>query len=363
MTYALEARGTRRWMERGAALLACAVLGASLPSIAHAAPSASEKAIAESDFEEARQLMTAGKPAEACPKFEESERLDPGMATEYRLGECYEAIGRTASAWIAFIDVADAADAAKMPDRSKVARERAAKLQPKLARIAISPTTPELADLRVVRDGEEIKRSLWGTPVPVDPGDHNIEVTAPGKKPWRATVKADPSATQTVTVPALEDLGAATTTTTATTATTATTTSTTAPPPAGSSEPFDKPRPEVDAVPSSKSSQKTYAIIAAAVGVVGIGVGGVLALSAKSQWGDTAGHCNDAGVCDPTGIDARSNARSKGNLATVVMGLGVVAVAAGAVLWFTAPEEPEHKTANAVRVGVTPWGAVLEGHF
>ena len=35
--------------------------------------------------------------------------------------------------------------------------------------------------------------SQWGLEVPVDKGDHDVTVTAPGKKPWKKTakVKAD----------------------------------------------------------------------------------------------------------------------------------------------------------------------------
>lgn len=355
----------RRWTSRISGVVAVCTTAMAIAPLLFAAPSASEKATAESDFEEGRKLMTAGKPNEACPKFEESQKLDPAMATEYRLGECYEAVGKTASAWLAFIDVADEADAAKMPDRSKVARERAAKLQPKLARLAISPSTPEIAELHVVRDGEELKRTLWGTPVPVDPGDHNIEVTSPGKKPWRTTVHTDPSVTQTVTVPALEDLGATSSPTITTVTSAAPTTTPTATTTSTAPDTFDRPPPDKtkDTASSGGSSQRTYAIVAGAVGAVGIIAGSVVALSAKSQYNDSSAHCNAADICDQAGVDARSGAKSKGNLASLLWGVGIVGLAAGTVLWFTAPPSEESKTASSVRVGVTPFGALVEGHF
>ena len=49
---------------------------------------------AQALFDEALALMKAGKYAEACPKLEESDQLDPGMGTEYRLAECYESDGK-----------------------------------------------------------------------------------------------------------------------------------------------------------------------------------------------------------------------------------------------------------------------------
>lgn len=56
----------------------------------------------------ARGLVQKGDWAAACPKFEESERLDPGIGTLYHLADCYEHVGRLATAWGLF-------DAAQIP--------------------------------------------------------------------------------------------------------------------------------------------------------------------------------------------------------------------------------------------------------
>ncbi|MBM4364335.1 MAG: hypothetical protein FJ104_16770, partial [Deltaproteobacteria bacterium] len=58
----------------------------------------------------------------------------------------------------------------------------------------------------VKRDGIVVGQAAWGAAAPVDPGEHVVEVTAPGKKPWSATVKVGPDAdSQALQVPALED--------------------------------------------------------------------------------------------------------------------------------------------------------------
>ena len=59
----------------------------------------SNKATAEALFTEGRALATSGKCAEAIPKFQASQKLDPGVGTLLNLAECYEQVGKTASAW------------------------------------------------------------------------------------------------------------------------------------------------------------------------------------------------------------------------------------------------------------------------
>src|SRR5690349_13986528 len=80
-------------------------------SICGAARSASseDQAAAQALFDDAKELVKSGKAAEACPKFEESQRLDPGLGTQLNLADCYERIGRTASAWTIYVEVAPAA--------------------------------------------------------------------------------------------------------------------------------------------------------------------------------------------------------------------------------------------------------------
>jgi hypothetical protein len=81
------------------------------------------KALAQSLFKEGRTLMTAGKTAEACDKFAESDRLDPEIGTHLNLAMCHETLGKTASAWVEFGEVADRATAAHDAARSQFARD------------------------------------------------------------------------------------------------------------------------------------------------------------------------------------------------------------------------------------------------
>src|SRR5471032_2545697 len=91
---------------------------------------ASSQAAAEALFDEGVKQMKVGNFTVGCPTLEESERVDPGVGTLLYLGECYEKLGRTASAWATFREAASLAASSGESGREKVAVERAARLEP-----------------------------------------------------------------------------------------------------------------------------------------------------------------------------------------------------------------------------------------
>ncbi|WP_437901567.1 hypothetical protein [Sorangium sp. So ce124] len=163
-----------------------------------------DTAAAQALFDAAKQLMAQGKYADACPKLEESQRLDPGIGTQFNLAACYEQLGRTASAWSMFLEVAGASKAAGQLEREKVARQRAAALEPRLIRLTITAPADSPADLQVKRDGALVGRAQWGTPVPVDPGKHTVEASAAGRAPFARSVELSRAgASETLAIPPL----------------------------------------------------------------------------------------------------------------------------------------------------------------
>ncbi|HMC95609.1 MAG TPA: hypothetical protein VKO16_12645, partial [Polyangia bacterium] len=61
---------------------------------ATAQTSADDQALATVLFEKGRQLISEGQVSQACPAFEESERLDPSGGTILNLALCHELEGR-----------------------------------------------------------------------------------------------------------------------------------------------------------------------------------------------------------------------------------------------------------------------------
>jgi len=179
----LASRRARRLMFAG--LLACA-FGASRG--AAAAGSDADRLLAQSLFDQAKQLMDAGRYGEACPKLAESQRLDPAGGTLLNLALCHEEEGRLATAWADFKEALGAARRAGRPDREQAARAHIAALEPRLARLTLEVRHPD-PGLVVKIDGALVGGAAWNTATPVDPGWHEVIAAAPEKKPCSQRVE------------------------------------------------------------------------------------------------------------------------------------------------------------------------------
>jgi hypothetical protein len=316
------------------AFAACAALLVSASGSALAQASAQDSAAAQSLYNEGRKLMSADKYGDACPKLEESQRLDPQQVTEFYLAECYEKAGRTASAWSTFLDLASLAKRAGRADREKVARDRAAALEPKLTKLTIDvPAEARVQGLVVKRDGEVVREGQWGAPVAVDPGKHAIEASAPGKKTWSTSQEVSGAgAAATVKVEVLAD------------------------------EPGGGLPVQPVGGEKKSSSLKTVGLVVAGVGVVGLGVGAYFGLSAISKNSDANnGHCDSSSnLCDAQGVQMRSDAVSAGNTSTIAFIAGGVLTAAGLGLWIFAPSS---SVQAGPTVGSGGAGMALRGAF
>ncbi len=312
---------------RRAAVVGLLVLALPRPARAQ---SAEDKAAAETLFENGKQLMRDRNFAEACPKFAESLRLDPGIGTELWLADCFEKTGRIASAWGMFRDAAESA-LRERDSREKIARSHAARLEPRLPKLTISVPEPARADgLVVKRDDAVVDKPVWGTEVPVDPGGHVVSATAPGKKPWQRSVNVGESHAVAIVVPQLEDEPAKPPERTSS--------------PGGSSADNGPPSgvlhetPEQGPAPGT--TQRLVGLVAVGVGVVGLGVGTYFGLSAKSHLDDSNanGHCTPDNRCDPIGTQARNDAKSAALVSTLAFVGGAALIAGGAALYLTAPK-------------------------
>ncbi len=319
---------------------------------ANHASAQSDPAAASSLFSEGRKLVAQKKYAEACPQFEESQRLGPGIGTQFNLADCWEQIGRTASAWALYLDVAAAAKSSGQRERERVARQRAERLAPKLShlKLIVQANHP---GLEISRDGIALGQAVWSTEIPIDPGAHQISAQATERKPWRQTVDVPAEgATATVTVPELEAAPRAP-----------------APRPVAPANLTSSP--ERDRANGSGSSQRSLGFIVGGVGVVGLAAGGFFGLRALSKNSDAKDicadrptACSDAEQGEHSGLV--DDAKSARTLSIIGFAAGTAALGTGIVLVLAAPRA-ETSVARTIQiapmVGAHTAGASFGGRF
>ncbi|MGD0677816.1 MAG: hypothetical protein ABSC94_20565 [Polyangiaceae bacterium] len=305
---------------------------------------ADPKAAAEALFQDGTQLLAGGRLEEACPKLAESLKLDPALGTLLYLAACHEKLGLTASAWSEFSSAIEWAERTNQPERAAFGRKHRTQLEATLARVLIHAAPVPGLTLKV--DDGLLSSAAVGTALPLDPGRHAIEASAPGTSPWRTTISVPPEATiMTVTVPHLmptpEHAAPTTKSTTApepdeaSAASALDSSSSTAPDSSSSTAPDSSSSTAPDSSSSSPPSPTSgpHILLWSAVGLATAGLAtgsifGALTFSAR----DTARSACPNNVCVPGGLGDIARARSDATVSTVGFGVGLVAGAVAAYL-------------------------------
>jgi tetratricopeptide (TPR) repeat protein len=166
---------------------------------------------AEALFRQGRDLMAAGRVAEACSAFDESQKLEPEVTTLLNVAACREKLGQFATAWGLFLDAArqtrSASDAATQ-QLHNVAQAHAEKLESRVSKLTINvPQRSQVDGLEIARGTERVSAGLWNRALPIDGGTYTITARAPGANQWstQITVAAE-SDTRTIEIPDLRNL-------------------------------------------------------------------------------------------------------------------------------------------------------------
>jgi len=283
------------------ALPALLAIGLSLqPSLASARENtSSERASAESLFQDGRRLMEAKEYVKASQAFEASQDLDPGAGTLLNLARAYELSGKIASAWSTFAEAEGLAQQKGDSPRSQIARRQRERIEPLVPYVIIEVRgLSEGAQLKL--DEKPLSHRALNLKLATDPGEHLLEVHQEGKKkiehsfevpPRRASdnepiiVRVGPAAVLDVEVVAPSEQRDA------------------------SSPSSDTPSTVVrkpQSVRESQSAWKTAGIVTSVIGGVGFGVGTTLVLQSYDK--AARAECTDD-VCSPGGLRDRASAR------------------------------------------------------
>jgi tetratricopeptide (TPR) repeat protein len=326
------------------AMIVCAALVA---SSLHAEPTGAERALAERLFDEGRKLMSEERYDEACPKLEESQRIEPAGGTLLNLALCHERLGRTATAWSEFREALAYARRDNRADRESIALEHSQSLERLLPKLKLSVLERSIA-LELFVDGITIGAEARRAPIPLDPGEHRVEAKAPGKVSFDTRVAVAAGETKELEIPELQALP------------TPTVPAAVGPMPAPS-----QPEPRRDAPPpragGDGSAQRIIGYAVAGLGVAALAAGGYFGLDALSEDEKSDNLCPKSDCTNEDGVRHSKNARRSALIADVAFAAGGIALGAGAYVVITASPGGS-KSAMSRGVGADPaLGASFSG--
>jgi hypothetical protein len=266
---------------------------------------ADDLATAQALFEAARVAIVHGDYAGACPKFAESQRLDPAPGTLLNLADCEEHLGHLARAWDAWHE--GIALLPRADERLPPARERAQALERRLPRLLLrlAPNAPPVTKLRC--DDTEIGAASLGVALPVDPGLHVVHAEAVGRISSSTEVTLAEGETRALDVAPGPTI---------------------APPPESTPAPVSAPS-RVPEGTRSGSGLRTTGWVIGAVGLVGLGVGTATGLLTMSKKAEVDVHCVAGKGCDPAGYDAATSGQTLAIESNVAFAIGAVLAATG----------------------------------
>ncbi|MDC3954956.1 PEGA domain-containing protein [Polyangium jinanense] len=304
-----------------------------------------DPAAAEALYMSGRKLVNDGNWDEGCAKFQASMELNPAASTLINIAKCREHEGKLAQAVVDYRRALQLNQDTLGEERKKqleqVAKEGIEALEPRLARVELVVNTrPE--GLEVVRDGIRLPLAALGETIPLDPGKHMFEASAPGYEKIEKPVELAEGQKATVELALVP----------------ATTTPKKAP------SPPDKPKPASGGVPA-------WAYVAGGLGLAAVGAGVYFRFDQIAAEERIQTNCpGTPPVCDPTKEyrPDEDNARKDRSFYLFVGLTAAGAVGIGAAVFGIArglsQKKPQAQSMHVVPyVGRGSGGLVLQGAF
>ncbi|HEX7702162.1 MAG TPA: hypothetical protein VF403_15600 [Kofleriaceae bacterium] len=281
---------------------------------------------AEVLFRQGRALLDAGKLAEACAAFDQSQRLEPALTTLINLASCREQNGQLATAWGLFLDAERQTRSSTEPASQQlhgVAAEHAAKLESRVSKLAIDvPQASQVDGLEIDREGDRVDAAMWNRALPIDPGTYTIHAHAPGTSTWstKITIAAE-AETKTVDIPDMRTL------------------------------------PRDLAVVLAEPRSKLLPIIVGS-GAIAL-FGGALGFD---LWGNSTYNAAKAEQVDQARRTSLETSANHKRYAAESLALGGIA-AAGVAVWLYLRGADEHASPQTAHLAISPSGIAITGGF
>jgi hypothetical protein len=297
-----------------------------------------DSSTADALFRAGRKASEAHDDETAAARFAESHRLDPAPGTALNWALSEERLGHLASA-LEHAREALAGLQATDP-RRPISKKLVDRLEARTPRLVIRLSKEAPAETTVQRDDTELRGAALGVPLPVDPGEHRLTVTAAGYEDWTTVVTTPEGKETAVDVRVGEKR-----------------------PPAEKPKEHDEHTdagPVETAPPAPPAApSRAPAIALWAVGGGALVAGGVFGGLVLQKKGIVADHCENK-RCDQEGLDAGTAGRRFSLASTIGVGVGVVGIGLGTYLWLRAPRVAG---ATSAAVELSPGHVGLRGSF
>ena len=288
------------------ALLAAALLSATWlarPPIASAQPAATGEGAEERRtrlFKEGKAAADAGQWLEAAAKFRQVVAIRSAPKALIALGVAEEHLGHLVAAQTVYKQAREEAAEKTLTDDLRTVNSALEALRPRIPRLTFSPPGA-LAGATLEIDGAPVTPPEEG--LPVDPGDHIVSATSPGKGTFRTSVSVKEGDRRDVAV----------------------TFGTTAPAPSGTTDPGPSDARRSAAPP-------TGALMIGLPGLVLVGVGGALYGSGSGQYTESEKLCPGV-TCSAEVAGKGNDGRSQMIIGDVFMVVGAAAAVTAGIYW------------------------------
>jgi hypothetical protein len=342
-----------------------AFVGATLlaPALGLAAePTPSEISVARRLFDEGKAAEDTGRWRQAADKFRQAASIKDTPGIRFHLARCEEEQGAFVEALVEYDRARELIDGGvKAPDVERLLAEARDRVRARVALVTLRlPQGVENASVSL--DGKAVSGSVLGVPLPVNPGKHRLQATAPGRAAYDQSIQLGSGEVRDVTIPLAITLAPAT-----------------APSPASESA---RPASRARGLDDTGISTRTIVMVGeASLFVAALGTGIVFSVARSSAQGRVkaadAEVLQQYGGPDPDGIacsgsdpepscakrhQAEQDSARAGNIATAgFIAAGVSAAAFGLTWWLW----PSQRAPAKASVGLAP-GRVdlaLSGRF
>jgi len=166
-------------------------------------PSAAELQSARALFVQAEEDEDADRWQEALEKLRLVSHVKLTAGVRYHIALCETHLGELANALEDFSGAQSQARAENAEDVLRLVGGALADLSPRVPRLTLR-VVPEFVDATVLLDGSPIDRDRLGEPIPIDPGPHKVDASAPRRSSIHAAVTVHERESTILEIPLVE---------------------------------------------------------------------------------------------------------------------------------------------------------------